>query len=73
MFLGSAQVCGQPGQVPSARDNRVRRLRAEVFAKIGEAESFLGFLRANVWSSRDNAPALVGTPQARILEVAATQ
>ena len=43
------------------------------FDTTGEAESFLGFLRANVWSSRDNAPALVGTPQARILEIAATQ
>jgi hypothetical protein len=43
------------------------------FDTTGEAESFLGFLRANVWSSRDNAPALVGAPQARILEIAATQ
>jgi hypothetical protein len=103
--------------VPSARDSRVRRLRAEVFSKIdfrwsctvcsdrnirrqsgvrqqrvqrpvsdphyvvidldfdtvSEAESFLGFLRVNVWSSSDNAPALVGTPQAKILEIAATQ
>jgi hypothetical protein len=43
------------------------------FDTTSEAESFLGFLRANVWSSRDNAPALVGTPQAKILEIAATQ
>jgi len=37
-----------------------------------EAAKFLGFLRAQVWSSRDNSPALVGTPQARILELAGT-
>jgi hypothetical protein len=43
------------------------------FDTTSEAESFLGLLRANVWSSRDNAPALVGTPQAKILEIAATQ
>jgi hypothetical protein len=38
-----------------------------------EAESFLSFLQANVWSSSVNAPALIGTPQARILEPAAGQ
>jgi hypothetical protein len=43
------------------------------FDTTSEAESFLGFLRANVWSSREDAPALVGTPQAKILEIAATQ
>ena len=37
------------------------------------AESFLGFLQANVWSSSVNAPALIGTPQAKILELATRQ
>jgi len=40
------------------------------FDTTSEAESFLGFLRANVWSSSDNAPALIGTPQTKILEIA---
>jgi hypothetical protein len=40
------------------------------FDTTGEAENFLGFLRANVWSSSGNAPALIGTPQTRILEPA---
>ncbi|HEV2774413.1 MAG TPA: hypothetical protein VGV90_02370 [Solirubrobacteraceae bacterium] len=35
-----------------------------------DASRFLGFLHANVWSSADNAPALVGTPRTRILEEA---
>jgi hypothetical protein len=37
------------------------------FASEPEAAAFLGFLRAKVWSSTDSAPALVGSPQARIL------
>jgi hypothetical protein len=43
------------------------------FDTSSEAESFLGFLQANVWSSSANAPALIGTPQAKILELAAGQ
>ena len=35
-----------------------------------QAASFLGFLQAKVWSSPGNAPALIGTPQTRILELA---
>jgi hypothetical protein len=38
------------------------------FGSADEAERFLTFLRMEVWSSSDNAPALVGTPQTRILE-----
>jgi hypothetical protein len=34
----------------------------------GQAEKFLGFLQTKVWTSPDNAPALAGTPQTRILE-----
>lgn len=37
-----------------------------------EASRFLGFLRAEVWSSEGNAPALVGAPQAKILRPATT-
>ena len=33
-----------------------------------EAARFLGFLRARVWSTPDNSPALVGSPLARVLE-----
>jgi hypothetical protein len=33
-----------------------------------QAERFLGFLQTKVWTSADNAPALAGPPQARILE-----
>jgi len=43
------------------------------FDTTSEAESFLGFLQANVWSSSDNSPALAGTPQTRILEPATIQ
>ena len=39
------------------------------FDTVSAAERFLGFLQANVWSSSENAPALAGTPQARILDV----
>ena len=34
-----------------------------------EAESFLAWLRREVWSSREAAPALMGEPQTRIVEV----
>jgi hypothetical protein len=40
------------------------------FDTVEEAERFLGFLRANVWASTQNAPALAGDPQARVLETA---
>jgi hypothetical protein len=38
-----------------------------------EASRFLGFLQANVWSSPDSAPALVGAPSAKILQSAAAR
>ena len=38
------------------------------FDAIGDAQRFLEFLQTKVWSSRENAPALVGTPQVKILE-----
>ncbi len=34
----------------------------------GEAEAFLAWLRGNVWSSGEAAPALMGEPQTRIVE-----
>jgi hypothetical protein len=37
------------------------------------AGRFLGFLRANVRASAGDAPALVGTPRASILQEAATR
>ena len=40
------------------------------FDTVEQAEKFLGFLRANVWASTQNAPALAGKPQARVLETA---
>lgn len=39
------------------------------FPASDQAERFLGFLQKNVWSSSESAPALVGTPQTRILQV----
>ena len=38
------------------------------FPTAGQAEKFLGFLQTKVWTSADNAPALAGTPQTKILE-----
>jgi hypothetical protein len=43
------------------------------FGTTDEAERFLDFLQTKVWSSRENAPALIGTPQTKILEAAETQ
>ncbi len=40
------------------------------FATNSAAEKFLEFLQQKVWASPENAPALVGTPQAKILEPA---
>lgn len=40
------------------------------FSTEAEAQAFLGFLRSTVWASPENSPALVGAPQARILEPA---
>jgi hypothetical protein len=38
------------------------------FDTVGEADNFLRFLRENIWASSDNAPALAGQPQTRVLE-----
>ncbi len=42
------------------------------FDSADEAHRFLSFLQANVWSSPENAPALVGAPHAQVLMPAAT-
>jgi hypothetical protein len=41
------------------------------FDAVDDASRFLAYLQANVWSSAGSSPALVGTPQARILQPAA--
>lgn len=38
-----------------------------------EARRFLAFLQSNVWSSTDNAPALAGTPQTKLLQAPAAR
>jgi len=39
------------------------------FGTAEEAGAFLEFLRSEVWSSPQSAPALAGTPQTRILDL----
>jgi hypothetical protein len=39
----------------------------------GEADAFLGWLRSEVWSSREASPALAGGPKTRIAKVMETQ
>jgi hypothetical protein len=39
------------------------------FPTVAEAERFLTVLRTEVWPSRDKAPAKVGAPSARIIEM----
>jgi len=39
------------------------------FGSTEQASTFLEFLTTRVWSSSGNAPALVGTPQTRILDM----
>ena len=39
------------------------------FPTVGEAERFLTVLRTQVWPSPDKAPAKVGAPSARIIEM----
>lgn len=40
------------------------------FDTVDGAHRFLDFLQTQVWSSHANAPALIGTPQTRILQPA---
>lgn len=39
------------------------------FESADEAEAFLGWLRREVWSSREASPALTGEPQTRVVAV----
>jgi hypothetical protein len=41
------------------------------FDEVNEAEAFLAILHRDVWRLSDASPALVGRPQARILEAVA--
>jgi hypothetical protein len=43
------------------------------FESEGDAEAFLGWLRREVWSSREASPALAGGPQTRIVRVMESQ
>ena len=71
---GSRRRCEQSG----VRGHRILRPVDDAryvlidldFQTTGEAEKFLGFLQTTVWAAPQNAPALAGTPQARILEPA---
>ena len=38
------------------------------FDSVDAAQSFLGFLRTQVWGNPESSPALVGSPEAMILE-----
>ena len=40
------------------------------FDTTAKAESFLTFLETKIWSTKENSPALNGTPQTKILESA---
>jgi hypothetical protein len=41
------------------------------FDSAGEAQSFRGFLTAQVWGNPENSPGLAGTPETLILEAVA--
>jgi hypothetical protein len=43
------------------------------FESESEAEAYLGWLRREVWSSREASPALAGGPQTRIARVMESQ
>lgn len=43
------------------------------FTTAQQAQRFLAFLNTTVWSSTDNAPALAGTPQVKLLQPAAAR
>ena len=58
-------VCGERVQHP-VDDDRYVLVDLE-FSDREQAQRFLSFLETTVWNSRDNSPALAGTPQTRIL------
>jgi hypothetical protein len=43
------------------------------FESESEAEAYLGWLRREVWSSREASPALAGGPQTRVVKVMESQ
>jgi hypothetical protein len=52
----------------AAGDERTVSLDID-FSTTAEAERFLTVLREEVWPSRDKAPAKIGAPSARIIEM----
>jgi hypothetical protein len=47
-----------------------RRVSLDIdFSTMAEAEQFLTVLRTEVWPSRDKAPAKIGAPSARLIEM----
>jgi hypothetical protein len=63
------QAGGRRHQVLRPADDPYYVLIELGFDDSGEAESFLAWLRREVWSSREAAPALMGEPRTRIVEV----
>ncbi|HEX2074614.1 MAG TPA: hypothetical protein VHF92_12585 [Geodermatophilus sp.] len=59
-------VCGERVRHPVDDDHYV--IVDLDFPTRHQAQAFLRFLETAVWSSRDAAPALAGTPRARLLE-----
>ena len=43
------------------------------FDTLGAAQAFLEFLTTKVWAVQENAPALAGVPQTKILQLVQTQ
>lgn len=43
------------------------------FDTVEDAQRFLAFLQTTIWSSPENAPALVGAPQTKILQSVPTR
>jgi hypothetical protein len=64
-FRAQSGVRGQRIQQP-VDDPRFVVIELD-FDTTGDAEKFRQFLQERVWSSSENSPALVGTPQTRIL------
>ena len=55
-------------QVPRPTDDPNYVIIELGFDSPSEAESYLAWLRREVWASREAAPALMGEPQTRIVE-----
>lgn len=68
-FAGHRAAHGVRGHVVQQPVDDPRYIVVDLdFATRTEAERFLAFLRASVWSSPETSPALAGTPTALVLE-----